>query len=97
MKDGISRNFVSVRSIGRRDTDGIDIVSITKYTGEQLAEENRPLQTMVMPILDHIMRDLRYTDRSKIAEDMKVFKAWVANISDDSVDLETEKGDSDAV
>jgi len=71
--------YIALREIGQCNEKGKSVMSVG-YRGKFIAQPDKPLQTLMMPLLNEIMKFMRYSDDKLAEEDIKVFKEWVDSI-----------------
>jgi hypothetical protein len=74
-----NRLYLALKAIGQCDDKGRSLLSVG-YKGKFIAEPDMPLQTLLMPLIEEIMRFLIYTDDKSALRDLKKFKEWVDSI-----------------
>lgn len=71
--------YIAIREIGQCNEKGKSVFSCG-YSGKFIAQPDKPLRTLMMPLIDEIMKFMRYSDDKFADEDIKVFKEWVNSI-----------------
>lgn len=71
--------YVGIREIGQCNEKGKSVFSLG-YKGKIIAQPDRPLQTLMIPLTQEIMKFMQYSDDELANEDIKVFKEWVNSI-----------------
>lgn len=71
--------YVAIREIGQCNEKGKSVFACG-YKGKIIAKPDKPLQTLVMPLVNEILKFMQYSDDTIAEEDLKVFKEWVNTI-----------------
>jgi hypothetical protein len=71
--------YIALREIGQCNEKGKSVLSCG-YSGKFIAHPDKPLQTLMVPLINEIMKFLGYSDDKLAEEDIKVFKEWVNSI-----------------
>lgn len=71
--------YISLREIGQCNEKGKSVLSLG-YSGKFIAQPDKPLRTLMVPLIDEIMKFVHYSDDKLAEEDIKVFKEWVNSI-----------------
>jgi hypothetical protein len=74
-----NRLYIGLREVGQCNEKGKSVMSVG-YRGKFIAKPDKPLQTLMMPLMDEIMKFMRYSDDKLAEEDIKAFKDWVNSI-----------------
>jgi len=74
-----NRLFIGLREIGQCNEKGKSVLSVG-YRGKFIAQPDKPLQTLMMPLMEEIMNFMRYSDDKLAEKDIKAFKEWVNSI-----------------
>lgn len=74
-----NRLYIGLREVGQCNEKGKSVMSVG-YRGKFIAHPDKPLQTLMMPLMEEIMKFMRYSDDKMAEEDLKEFKEWVDSI-----------------
>lgn len=71
--------YLCLREIGQCNEKGKSVMAVG-YSGKFIAQPDKPLQSLMMPLMNEIMKFMRYSDDKLADEDIKKFKEWVDSI-----------------
>jgi hypothetical protein len=71
--------YLSIREIGQCNEKGKSVFA-AGYRGKIVAEPDRALMTLMVPLCQEIMNFVRYSDDKLAEEDLKLFKKWINTI-----------------
>ena len=74
-----NRLYIALREIGQCNEKGKSVFA-AGYSGKIIAHADKPLQTLMMPLCQEIMKFMQYSDDNLAVEDIKAFKEWVNSI-----------------
>lgn len=73
------RMFIHLKSIGEVNAAGKEIMSFG-FKGKLIAEPDKPIQMLVIPLLEEIVSITRYTNDEKMAEDLGFLVRYVGSL-----------------
>lgn len=74
-----NRMYVQLRTIGQCDAKGKSILAMN-FSGKTIAEPDKPLTTLVMPLLREIATYARWSSREAAEADLAQLKEYVAGL-----------------
>lgn len=83
-----NRLYIAIREIGQCNDNGKSVLGMG-YKGKIIATPDKPLQTLMVPLINEIMQVMDYSNDKLAEEDLKAFKEWVNGIHLTSPALKT--------
>lgn len=71
-----NRLFISVKQIGQCDERGRAVFA-AGYSGKMIAQPERPIRTLILPLMQRMLEMSRYTDRAEFDADLAALRKFV--------------------
>jgi hypothetical protein len=71
-----NRLFIKLHSIGMCDGDGRTVFA-SHFKGKIVADADRPIRTLLLPVMQEVLDYAKYTDRAEFDADLAALKRYV--------------------